>query len=149
MNHIFISGNLTHDPTVHAVLRKTHDGTVVGGGKVRVMVLRVATDRYMFKDKVTGKWIKETQYHRVVCYDRFTRSFSFLRKGDPITVVGVLVYRRFDRKDGGWHRIAEIRAQQLHYPRGGSKKRDRASLFVEPTETPQSREALFKKLDGI
>lgn len=133
MNMVFISGNVVHDPEVKLF------------GDKKAVVLIVATNRYAYKDPETHKWVEETDYHRVVGKRKFHSLMSSFRKGDPITVRGQVVYRRWQTPDGVWRSAANIWPQQIERP---MKRGDKmAAPLVD--DDAMTMDQWMEGLDGI
>jgi single-strand DNA-binding protein len=62
--------------------------------------ISVATTRN-WKDKTSGDKVEETEWHRVVFYDRLAEiAGEYLKKGRPVYVEGRLKTRKWQDKDG-------------------------------------------------
>ena len=89
INKVILIGNLGRDPEV----RYTPNGSAICN-------VSVATTRN-WKDKTSGDKVEETEWHRVVCYDRLAEiAGEYLKKGRPVYVEGRLKTRKWQDKDG-------------------------------------------------
>ena len=102
VNKVTIIGNLGRDPEV----RYTPGGSAVCN-------ISLATTRN-WKSKETGEKVEETEWHRVVFYDRLAEiAGEYLRKGRPVYVEGRLKTRKWQDKDGRDNYTTEIIAEQM------------------------------------
>jgi single-strand DNA-binding protein len=102
INKVILIGNLGRDPEV----RYTPNGAAVCN-------VSVATTRN-WKDKNSGDKVEETEWHRVVFYDRLAEiAGEFLKKGRPVYVEGRLKTRKWQDKDGKENYTTEIVAEQM------------------------------------
>lgn len=101
VNKVIIIGNLGRDPEV----RYTPSGAAVCN-------VSIATTRN-WKSKDSGDRQEETEWHRVVFYDRLAEiAGEYLRKGRPVYVEGRLKTRKW-QKDGVDQYTTEIIAEQM------------------------------------
>jgi single-strand DNA-binding protein len=102
INKVILIGNLGRDPEV----RYTPNGAAVCN-------VSVATTRN-WKDKNSGDKVEETEWHRVVFYDRLAEiAGEYLKKGRPVYVEGRLKTRKWADKDGKDNYTTEIVAEQM------------------------------------
>lgn len=103
VNKVILVGNLGRDPEV----RYTPDGGAVCN-------ISIATTS-QWKDKSTGERREETEWHRVVFYNRLAEiAGEYLRKGRSVYVEGRLRTRKWQDKDTGQDRYAtEIVGDQM------------------------------------
>lgn len=102
LNKVQIIGNLGKEPEV----RYTGSGTAICN-------ITVATSR-QWKDKQSGDKMEETEWHRVVFYDRLAEiAGEYLKKGRPCYVEGRLKTRKWQDKDGADKYTTEIIAEHL------------------------------------
>lgn len=102
INKVILIGNLGRDPEV----RYTPSGSAVCN-------ITVATSRN-WKDKNTGDKVEETEWHRVVFYDRLAEiAGEYLKKGRPVYVEGRLKTRKWTDKDGVEKYTTEIIADNM------------------------------------
>ena len=102
INKVILIGNLGRDPEV----RHTPNGAAVCN-------ITIATSR-SWKDKTSGEKVEETEWHRVVFYDRLAEvAGEYLKKGRPVYVEGRLKTRKWQDKDGKDNYTTEVVAEQL------------------------------------
>ncbi|MBU0916632.1 MAG: single-stranded DNA-binding protein [Gammaproteobacteria bacterium] len=102
VNKVTLIGNLGRDPEV----RYTPNGAAVCN-------VSVATTRN-WKDKNSGDKVEETEWHRVVFYDRLAEiAGEYLKKGRSVYVEGRLKTRKWQDKDGKDTYTTEIVAEQM------------------------------------
>jgi single-strand DNA-binding protein len=102
VNKVIIIGNLGRDPEV----RYTPNGAAICN-------VSLATTRN-WKDKNTGEKVEETEWHRVVFYDRLAEiAGEYLKKGRPVYVEGRLKTRKWADKDGIEKFTTEIIASEM------------------------------------
>ena len=102
VNKVIIIGNLGRDPEV----RYTPNGSAVCN-------VGVATTR-TWKAKDSGDKVEETEWHRVVFYDRLAEiAGEYLKKGRSVYVEGRLKTRKWQDKDGAEKYTTEIIAEEM------------------------------------
>jgi len=103
VNKVILVGNLGRDPEV----RYSPDGAAICN-------VSIATTSN-WKDKNSGERREETEWHRVVFYNRLAEiAGEYLRKGRAVYVEGRLKTRKWQDKDTGQDRYAtEIVAEQM------------------------------------
>ena len=102
VNKVIIVGNLGRDPEV----RYTPDGSAVCN-------VSVATTR-SWKNKESGDKSEETEWHRVVFYDKLAEiAGEYLKKGRSVYVEGRLKTRKWQDKDGVEKYTTEIVATDM------------------------------------
>ena len=102
VNKVIIIGNLGRDPEV----RYTPSGSAVCN-------VSVATTRN-WKNRDSGEKQEETEWHRVVFYDRLAEiAGEYLKKGRPVYVEGRLKTRKWQDKEGKDTYTTEIIAEQM------------------------------------
>lgn len=102
VNKVIIVGNLGRDPEV----RYTANGAAICN-------VSIATTRN-WKDKTTGEKQEETEWHRVVFYDRLAEiAGEYLKKGRPVYVEGRLKTRKWQDKEGKDNYTTEVIAQEM------------------------------------
>lgn len=108
VNKVIIIGNLGRDPEV----RYTPSGAAVCN-------VSVATTRN-WKNRDSGEKQEETEWHRVVFYDRLAEiAGEYLKKGRPVYVEGRLKTRKWTDKEGKDRYNTEIRADRVVLLGGG------------------------------
>jgi single-strand DNA-binding protein len=102
VNKVILIGNLGRDPEV----RYAPSGSAICN-------VTLATNR-QWKDKTSGERQEETEWHRVVFYDRLAEiAGEYLKKGRPVYVEGRLKTRKWTDKDGVERYTTEIIADQM------------------------------------
>lgn len=95
VNKVILIGNLGRDPEV----RYTPDGSAICN-------ISIATTSN-WKDKTTGERKEETEWHRVVLYNRLAEiAGEYLKKGRPVYIEGRLKTRKWKDKDSGAERFS-------------------------------------------
>lgn len=102
VNKVILVGNLGRDPEV----RYAPSGAAICN-------VTIATSR-QWKDKTSGERQEETEWHRVVFYDRLAEiAGEYLKKGRPVYVEGRLKTRKWTDKDGVEKYTTEVIAQEM------------------------------------
>jgi single-strand DNA-binding protein len=102
INKVILIGNLGRDPEV----RYTPNGSAVCN-------VTLATTRN-WKDKNSGDKVEETEWHRIVFYDRLAEiAGEYLKKGRSIYVEGRLKTRKWQDKDGAEKYTTEVIAEEM------------------------------------
>ena len=102
VNKVILIGNLGRDPEV----RYAPSGAAICN-------VTIATSR-QWKDKTSGEKQEETEWHRVVFYDRLAEiAGEYLKKGRPVYVEGRLKTRKWTDKDGVEKYTTEVIAEQM------------------------------------
>jgi len=102
VNKVIIVGNLGKDPEV----RYAPSGSAICN-------VTIATSR-QWKDKTSGEKQEETEWHRVVFYDRLAEiAGEYLKKGRPVYVEGRLKTRKWTDKEGVEKYTTEIVAAEM------------------------------------
>jgi len=102
VNKVILIGNLGRDPEV----RYTPNGAAVCN-------ISLATTRN-WKSRESGEKQEETEWHRVVFYDRLAEiAGEYLKKGRPVYVEGRLKTRKWQDKDGVEKFTTEIIAETM------------------------------------
>jgi len=102
VNKVILIGNLGRDPEV----RYTPSGAAICN-------VTIATSRN-WKAKDSGEKMEETEWHRIVFYDRLAEiAGEYLKKGRPVYVEGRLKTRKWQDKDGVEKYTTEIIAEQM------------------------------------
>lgn len=138
VNKVILVGNLGRDPEV----RYTPDGAAVCN-------VSIATTT-QWKDKHTGERREETEWHRVVFYNRLAEIVGeYLKKGRSVYVEGRLRTRKWQDRQTGQDRYAtEIVADQMQMlsdsatdarpssPPAGATPAQSAATASRPAPTP-------------
>ena len=102
VNRVILIGNLGQDP----VVRFSPDGAAICN-------ISLATTS-QWKDKNSGERKEETEWHRVVFYNRLAEiAGEYLKKGRSIYVEGRLKTRKWQDKEGQDRWTTEIVADQM------------------------------------
>ncbi|UUX96037.1 single-stranded DNA-binding protein [Aquabacterium sp. J223] len=102
VNKVILIGNLGRDPE----LRYTPSGAAVCN-------VSVATTRN-WKNRDSGERQEETEWHRVVFYDRLAEiAGEYLKKGRPVYVEGRLKTRKWQGQDGKDNYTTEVIAETM------------------------------------
>jgi single-strand DNA-binding protein len=134
VNKVILIGNLGRDPEV----RYAPSGSAICN-------VTLATSR-QWKDKTSGERQEETEWHRVVFYDRLAEiAGEYLKKGRPVYVEGRLKTRKWTDKDGVEKYTTEIVADQMQLlggREGGGGGDDMSGGESRPARsTPPARNA--------
>jgi len=88
VNKVILVGSLGHDPEV----------SITDSG-LKVSTISIATNDGT-KDKVTGKWIESTEWHRVVLWDKLADvAGQYLKKGSLVYIEGRIQTKKW-KKEG-------------------------------------------------
>lgn len=102
INKVILIGNLGQDPEVRYMPQ--------GGA---VANLSIATSE-SWKDKATGEMKEQTEWHRVVIYQRLAEiAGEYLRKGSKVYIEGKLKTRKWQDQQGVERYTTEIVANEL------------------------------------
>ena len=102
VNKVILIGNLGRDPEI----RYAPSGSAICN-------VTIATSR-QWKDKNSGDRQEETEWHRVVFYDRLAEiAGEYLKKGKSVYIEGRLKTRKWTDKDGVEKYTTEIIAQEM------------------------------------
>lgn len=102
VNRVTLLGNLGQDPTV----RYSPDGAAVTN-------ISIATTS-SWKDKTSGEKREETEWHKVVFYNRLAEiAGEYLKKGKPVYVEGRLKTRKWQNKEGVDQYTTEVIAESM------------------------------------
>ncbi|MDO8420171.1 MAG: single-stranded DNA-binding protein [Rubrivivax sp.] len=102
VNKVILIGNLGKDPEV----RYAPSGAAICN-------VTIATSR-QWKDKTSGERQEETEWHRVVFYDRLAEiAGEYLKKGKSVYIEGRLKTRKWTDKEGVDKYTTEIIAQEM------------------------------------
>ncbi|MBK6336484.1 MAG: single-stranded DNA-binding protein [Betaproteobacteria bacterium] len=102
VNKVILVGNLGKDPET----RYATSGAAICN-------ITLATSR-QWKDKASGEKREETEWHRVVFYDRLAEiAGEYLKKGRPVYVEGRLKTRKWQDKEGQDRYTTEVIAEEM------------------------------------
>jgi single-strand DNA-binding protein len=112
---VTLSGNLATDVS----LRSTSGGAVAG--------FRIAVNDDWF-DKKSGQWRSRTVYLQVSAWRQLGEHVAAcLVKGNPVVVVGRLVQRQYEDKDGQTRTVVDLEADTVALDLGRGTARYQAS----------------------
>ena len=133
VNKVILVGNLGRDPEV----RYSPDGAAICN-------VSIATTS-QWKDKASGERREETEWHRVVMYNRLAEiAGEYLKKGRSVYIEGRLKTRKWQDKDTGADRYStEIVADQMQMLGGreGVAKAAAATVAVAASTKPRQQRA--------
>ncbi len=149
VNKVIVVGNLGRDPETRFM---------PSGGAV--CNVSIATSRN-WKDKSSGERKEETEWHRVVFFDRLAEiAGEYLKKGSSVYIEGRLQTRKYTDKDGVEKYSTEIIAQEMQMLGGrGGDDADRGAAQERssggsargqssaPAAAPKRTSTDFDKLD--
>lgn len=102
INKVILIGNLGRDPET----RYSADGAAITN------ITLATTDSW--KDKATGEKKEQTEWHRVVFFNRLAEiAGEYLRKGRPVYVEGKLRTRKWTDKEGQERYTTEVVADVM------------------------------------
>jgi len=102
VNKVILVGNLGRDPEV----RYSSEGSAICN-------ISIATTSN-WKDKSSGERREETEWHRIVMYNRLAEiAGEYLRKGRPVYIEGRLRTRKWQNKEGQDQYTTEVIADQM------------------------------------
>lgn len=102
INKVILVGNLGADP---------ESRTTPGG--LTVTNIRVATTEKR-KDRQSGDLVEETEWHRVVMFDRLAEvAREYLRKGSQVYIEGQIRTNKWQDKDGNDRYTTEIIGREM------------------------------------
>lgn len=102
VNKVILMGNAGRDPEIRYL---------ASGQAVCNVSLATSTRR---KDKNTGEYVEDTQWHRVTFYDKLAEiAGQYIKKGQPFYVEGRIKYGKFTGQDGVEKSTVDIVATEL------------------------------------
>lgn len=136
LNKVMLIGRLGADPEV----RYMPSGS-------SVTTVRMATSR-RWKDRQTGERKEETEWHRVVFFNRLAEiAGEYLRKGSQIYVEGRIRTQKWQGQDGQDRYTTEIVASEMNMldSRGGGtaefgQSTNTAPASAQPSASPQNNQ---------
>ena len=129
VNKVILVGNLGADPET----RFTNNSSAI-------TTISIATSR-AWKDKNTGQQQEQTEWHRVVFFNRLAEiAGEYLKKGSKVYVEGSLRTNKWQDKDGVDRYTTEIIANELQMldSRGGSGAGDFSQSSSSGANAPKS-----------
>ena len=134
LNKVHIIGNLGRDPE----LRYSAAGAAVCN-------IAIATSR-QWKSKDSGEKAEETEWHRVVFYDRLAEiAGEYLKKGRSVYVEGRLKTRKWTDKEGVERYTTEIVAEKMQMLGG----RDDGERTAPPAQRQAPKPAARSSADAF
>ena len=102
VNKVILVGNCGRDPEVRYL---------PSGGAVANVSIATTSRR---KDRTSGEFVEETQWHRVTFFERLAEIVGeYVKKGTPIYIEGRLTYRKYTDKDGIEKNATDIIASEM------------------------------------
>lgn len=131
VNKVILVGNLGRDPEV----RYSPDGAAICN-------VSIATTS-QWKDKASGEKREETEWHRIVFYNRLAEiAGEYLKKGRSVYVEGRLKTRKWQDKDTGADRYStDIVADQMQMLGGREDDGGQRQAAPPQRQTHQGRPA--------
>lgn len=130
LNKVMVIGNLGRDPEV----KYTPSGAAVCN-------VSVASTR-SWKDKNSGDKVEETEWHRVVFYDKLAEIVGqYAKKGTSMYVEGRLKTRKWADKDGKDQYTTEIVGDQMQLLGGREGGQQGGGQGGGQQQAPQQRQA--------
>lgn len=130
VNKVILVGNLGQDPEV----RYLDNGNAVAN-------LSVATSE-SWKDKNTGEHKEQTEWHRIVIYQRLAEiAGEYLRKGSKVYLEGKLKTRKWTDKDGIERYTTEIVANEMQMLDSRQDGQQTAPTQQPSQQAPAQRQA--------
>lgn len=140
VNKVILIGNLGADPEVRYM---------PSGGAVAN--LRLATSE-SWKDKNTGENVEQTEWHRVVLYNRLGEiAGEYLRKGARVYIEGSLKTRKWQGQDGQDRYTTEIIGREMQMLDSKSSAPSNVPSFTDDfsmAEGPASSSATSRNNDS-
>ena len=140
VNKVILIGNLGKDPEV----RYAPSGSAICN-------IALATSR-QWKDKTSGERQEETEWHRVVFFDRMAEvAGEYLKKGKSVYIEGRLKTRKWTDKEGVEKYTTEIMADRMEMlgsregGAGGGGGADDMGAAPAPRSAPAPRPAAVSK----
>ena len=102
MNRVTLCGNLGADPEV----------STLPSGTMLAKVNLATTESY--KDKTTGEWKENTDWHRLVLWENLAKiAGDYLKKGSKVLVEGRIKYGQYVGQDGQTRYTTDIVVSDL------------------------------------
>lgn len=128
INKVILIGNCGRDPEV----RYLPSGSAVANVSIATTSRR--------KDKSSGETIEDTQWHRLVFFDKLAEiAGEYLKKGNPVYIEGRLRYGKYTTKEGVERDTTDIVVQEMQLL--GSRGSSSAPSEHAPAERPAPRPA--------
>ncbi len=128
VNKVILVGNSARDSEIRYL---------PSGQAIANITIATSTKR---KDKASGDYIEETQWHRVTFFDRLAEiAGEFVKKGSPLYVEGRLTYRKYTDKNGVEKQSTDIIATEMQLL--GSKERQESQAPRPSHDAAKARQA--------
>lgn len=102
VNKVILVGNCGRDPEIRYL---------PSGGAVANISIATTSRR---KDRNSGEFVEETQWHRVTFFERLAEIVGeYVKKGTQVYVEGRLTYRKYTDKDGIEKTATDIIASEM------------------------------------
>lgn len=132
VNKVILVGNLGRDPEV----KYNGEGSAICN-------ISIATTS-SWKDKTTGEKREETEWHRVVFYNRLAEiAGEYLKKGRPVYIEGRLKTRKWTGQDGQDKFTTEIIADQMQILGGRDEQAPQGQQ--QPRQAPQQQQNSYEQ----
>lgn len=126
VNKAILVGNVGRDPEIRYL---------PSGMAVANFSLATSTRR---KDKNSGEYIEETQWHRITCFERLAEiAGEYVKKGRPVYVEGSIKYGKYTGQDGVEKTSVDIVASSLQLL--GGRTEDGGGESQRQTSAPSPR----------
>ena len=150
VNKVILVGNCGRDPEIRYL---------PSGGAVANVSIATTSRR---KDRNSGEFVEETQWHRVTFFERLAEIVGeYVKKGTPIYIEGRLTYRKYTDKDGVEKYATDIRADTMqmlgsrqgmggpssHDDDDGASRRANPPARQQPASKPASKSTGFDDMD--
>lgn len=127
VNKVILIGNLGADPEV----RYTPKGAAVA-------TINLATNR-SWKNRDSGETITETEWHRVVAYDKTAEVLGqYAKKGKPLYVEGRLKTTKYEDKEGVTRYSTQVIVENFQFLGAGDGTGAAAPAAPASSEGPAS-----------
>jgi len=128
VNKVIILGNCGRDPEMR-----------YGASGMAMCNISIATSTKR-KDKNTGEYVEETQWHRVQFFDKLAEiAGQYVKKGQPVYVEGRIKYGTFTDKAGVEKNTCDIVAESMQLL--GSKDAAPAPPQAAPAQRTAPKQA--------
>lgn len=145
VNKVTLLGNVGKDPE----MRYLASGSAVASVSIATTSKR--------KDKKTGETVEETQWHRVVFYERLAEVVGeYVKKGSPIYIEGRLKYGKYTDQSGVERYTTDIIATEMQLlggrdnnaPQGSAPRQQAPSRQQRQQPPPTSSSSGFHDMDS-
>lgn len=137
VNKIILIGNCGKDPET----RHTASG-------MQVCSVSIATSGKR-KDKNTGEYVEDTQWHRVIFYDKLAEfAGKYLQKGKQVYISGSMKYGKYTDNNGNERYTADVVATEIQLL-GSREEGQAAPRQAAPQQRPAQRQAAQQAQDDF